>query len=105
LFARQGRVIYTNESARAFFNPLVTHRDLPEGLAEELDGAPENGRRSFFCYQLNGEPSWRMRTRPEYLDPAQPQRPACALLRLEEKLCRAVSHKEMREKTRMNALI
>jgi hypothetical protein len=91
LFDREGRILHFNEKARAFFGrPLQTRQDLPEILTEGVDGALENGCRNFFCHQVDGRPNLRVRTRPEYLDTAQPERPTCALLKLEEKLCKAV---------------
>jgi hypothetical protein len=91
LFDREGRVIHANPRARSIFNrPLATRRDLPGGLTLGIEGALERGRRSYSCYQADGGPLLRIRTCPEYLDTAQPERPTCALLTMEERRSKSV---------------
>jgi hypothetical protein len=83
--------VHTNEKARRLlgFQP-TTWQDLPEKMTEGLDAALKIGCRSFFCSQVNGGPSWRIKARPEYLDSMQRDKPTCAVLRLEEKTCKSV---------------
>lgn len=93
LFDGQGQILGTNQEARSLFNrPLLSGQDLPKELTDGLDETLARGRRSFSRYQVEGGTVLRKVLRPEYLDAQRPQQPACALLRLETKLSKAVPH-------------
>ncbi len=80
-----------NQKARSLFNrPLLSRQDLPKELTDGLGQTLARGPRSFSHYQLDGGTVLRKVLCPEYLDAQRPQQPACALLRLETKLGKAV---------------